>query len=90
MIVVFKNMCRWIDTRINFLSKSIVHEFNGINYYAFSGICPHAKWFLKLGKVSEKIPLMLVMGESMIYLMENVFQILGVILNPTKLFKKKM
>ena len=36
-------------------SPKILVYFNGVNYYAFSGICPHAKWPLELGKVSEKI-----------------------------------
>ena len=31
----------------------IIGFFNGIEYFAFSGICPHAKWPLELGTVDD-------------------------------------
>lgn len=36
-------------------SPKILVCYDGQNYYAFSGICPHAKWPLELGKISDKI-----------------------------------
>jgi len=34
-------------------SPKILVYFDGKNYYPFGGICPHAKWPLELGNVSE-------------------------------------
>ena len=34
-------------------SPKILVCYDGQNYYAFSGICPHAKWPLNFGKVSD-------------------------------------
>ena len=31
----------------------IIAYFNGSEYFAFSGICPHAKWPLELGTVDD-------------------------------------
>ena len=31
----------------------IIGFFNGTEYFAFSGICPHAKWPLELGTVDD-------------------------------------
>jgi nitrite reductase/ring-hydroxylating ferredoxin subunit len=36
-------------------SPKIIVIFTGKNYYALSGICPHAKWPLDIGKVSNEI-----------------------------------
>jgi len=35
-------------------SPKIIGFFDGEKYYAFSGICPHAKWPLEIGTVSTK------------------------------------
>lgn len=34
-------------------SPKIIVYSDGHNYYAFNGICPHAKWPLMLGTVSD-------------------------------------
>jgi len=34
-------------------SPKVVAYFDGEKYFAFSGICPHAKWPLELGFVKE-------------------------------------
>jgi nitrite reductase/ring-hydroxylating ferredoxin subunit len=34
-------------------SPKIIAYFDGEKYFAFSGICPHAKWPLELGFVKE-------------------------------------
>ena len=36
-------------------SPKIIVYFDGEKYFAFSGICPHAKWPLELGEVKEKV-----------------------------------
>ena len=36
-------------------SPKIVGYFDGKQYFAFSGICPHAKWPLELGSVDDCI-----------------------------------
>ncbi len=36
-------------------SPKILVYFDGQQYFAFGGICPHAKWPLELGNVSENI-----------------------------------
>ena len=35
-------------------SPKIIVYFDGEKYFAFSGICPHAKWPLEMGEVKEK------------------------------------
>lgn len=35
-------------------SPKILMYFDGKKYFSFSGICPHAKWPLELGRVSEE------------------------------------
>jgi len=34
-------------------SPKVIVYFDGEKYFAFSGICPHAKWPLELGSVKE-------------------------------------
>ena len=34
-------------------SPKIIAYFDGEKYFAFSGICPHAKWPLELGSVKD-------------------------------------
>ena len=34
-------------------SPKILVYFDGQQYFAFGGICPHAKWPLELGKISH-------------------------------------
>ena len=36
-------------------NPKILVYFDGKKYVSFSGICPHAKWPLELGKVSDQI-----------------------------------
>jgi len=36
-------------------SPKIVIYFDGANYFAFHGICPHAKWPLEMGRVNNHI-----------------------------------
>lgn len=36
-------------------SPKILVYYDGHNYYAFGGICPHAKWPLEVGKVSHHV-----------------------------------
>ncbi len=36
-------------------SPKILVYFDGQQYFAFSGICPHAKWPLELGKISHHL-----------------------------------
>ena len=45
-----------VEKQIIEISKSpkILVYFDGTNFFTFSGICPHAKWPLELGSVSEK------------------------------------
>ena len=35
-------------------SPKIITYFDGNKFFAFSGICPHAKWPLEMGKVEDK------------------------------------
>lgn len=50
------NKADLIENKIIEISKSpkILLYFDGNQYYAFNGICPHAKWPLELGKVKSK------------------------------------
>ncbi len=34
-------------------SPKIIVMFDGNQYFAFSGICPHAKWPLDMGRISD-------------------------------------
>lgn len=34
-------------------SPKIIVMFDGRQYFAFSGICPHAKWPLEMGRISD-------------------------------------
>jgi len=34
-------------------SPKIIVMFDGSQYFAFGGICPHAKWPLDMGKISD-------------------------------------
>ena len=36
-------------------SPKILVYFDGQQYFAFGGICPHAKWPLELGKISHHL-----------------------------------
>lgn len=43
------------ENKIVEISKNpkVLVYFDGKQYYAFNGICPHAKWPLELGKISN-------------------------------------
>lgn len=34
-------------------APKIIVYFDGQNYYAFNGVCPHAKWPLDLGRINN-------------------------------------
>jgi len=46
-----------LKNKIIELSKKpkVILVFDGKNYYAFDGVCPHAQWPLNMGNLNENI-----------------------------------